>query len=99
MNMFPPPGYQFVCNNRKLDRGGGFTLYIRDEFQFSVPDNLTVSYDHRFYSIFAEINHNGHKLVLGEIYRVPGTNEQISSKKIQFFTICRWHYDWFRSKF
>ncbi len=31
--------------------------------------------------IFTEINHNGHKLVLGEIYRVPGINEQISIQR------------------
>ena len=81
MNMFPIPGYQFVCNNRKRGRGGGVALYIRDEFQFSVRNDLTVSYDREFESIFAEIDHNGHKLVLGEIYRVPGTSEQMSIQR------------------
>ena len=78
MNMFPLPGYQFVCNNRKQGRVG---LYIRDEFQFSIRSDLSVSYDREFESIFTEINHNGHKLVLGEIYRVPGTNEQMSIQR------------------
>jgi len=45
--MFPIRGNQFVCNNHKLGRdGGGVALYIRDEFNFSVRNDLTISYDY-----------------------------------------------------
>ena len=32
-DMFPLPGYQFICNNRVHGRGGGAALYVRDIFQ------------------------------------------------------------------
>jgi len=47
INMFPNRDNQVVCNNHKLGRdGGGVALYIRDEFNFSVRNDLTISYDY-----------------------------------------------------
>ncbi len=53
-------------------------LYIQDKFQFTERDDLAINIEYEFESIFIEINNLPHKLILGEIYRVPGTNEHSS---------------------
>ncbi len=73
MNMVPLNGYQFICNNRIRGRGGGVAIYIADKFPFQVRNDLTVNHDIEFESLFVEITDpNGDKLLLGEVYRVPG---------------------------
>ena len=71
-NMFPLPGYQLYYNNRKHGRGGGVALYIRNEFQARLRSDLIINHDKQFESILAEITLNDKKIMVGEIYRVPG---------------------------
>ncbi len=37
-----------------------------------------LNYDLEFESIFAELSYQSHKYIVGEVYRVPNTNEQLS---------------------
>ena len=76
--MFPLPGYQFVYKNKSRGKGGGVAMYISNKFQFRVRDDLTIEYDMEFEYIFVDIVHDSHKLVIGEIYRVPNSNERNS---------------------
>ena len=48
-----------------------------DQLLLSARNDLNVSFDQLFESIFADINHNRHKQVLGGIYRVPYTHGHI----------------------
>ena len=73
--MFQLPGYHFVCNNRKSGRGGGVGIYVKDDLLFKIRKDLTVNYGQELESIFVEIDHNSHVFIVGEIYRVPNTNE------------------------
>ena len=52
-------------------------MYISTEFNYKERPDLSVNVDGEFESIIAEINdkHGKHNLILGEIYRIPGTNE------------------------
>ena len=78
-NTVPIAGYQFVCNNRIRGRGGGVAMYIADKFPFLVRNDLTLNHDTEFETLFVEItNPNGEDLLIGEIYRVPGTSDQQS---------------------
>ena len=54
-DMFPIPGYQFVCNNRQRGRGGGVALYISDDVQCSLRNDLTINLNNEFETIFVEI--------------------------------------------
>jgi hypothetical protein len=82
-NMFPIPGYQFVCKNRGRGRGGGVALYIWEEFQFSIRDDLSFNFDLEFESVFVEVGYHTHKCIVGEIYRVPNTNEKLSLQRYE----------------
>jgi len=55
--------------------------FFSRDISLSVITVWTLSYDQMFENIFAEINHNGHSLVLSEIFSVPGTNEEISIQR------------------
>ena len=83
MNMFSIHGYNFVCNNRIRGRGGGVALYISDNFHFKVRSDLTVNFDVEFESIFVEMHIKNEKILIGEVYRVPGTNEQRSVQRYE----------------
>ena len=58
-------------------------MYICDNFQFSLCTDLTVNHILEFETIFAEITHGMHKPVIGEVYRVPNTNEQLSINRYE----------------
>jgi len=75
--MFPLPGNHFVSYNITWCKGG-FAMYIRESFQYKIRDDLTMNINNERESIFIEIDQSFHKLVIGEIYRVPGTNSHFS---------------------
>ena len=85
--MYQLPGYQFICNNR--NSGGGVVvvvvvaMYMFDNFLFSIRTDLTVNHILEFETIFAEITHGMHKLVIGDVYRVPDTNEHLSINRYE----------------
>ena len=78
-NMYTVPidGYQFACNNRIHGRGGGVAIYIANKYPFQIRNDLKCE------TLFVEItnpngaNPNGDELLIGEIYRVPGTDHTI----------------------
>ncbi len=82
-DMFPLPGYQFICNNRSRGRGDGVALYIRDEFQYKIRHDMMINHDLEFETIFAEMNYQSHTCIIGEVYRVPNTNEQLSIQRYE----------------
>ena len=77
-NKYPIPGYQFIQTNRTNSRGGGVGIYIMDTLQFIERPDLSINILSEFESIFIEITNLNIKLVIGEIYRIPNTNEQAS---------------------
>ena len=85
MNMFPIPGYNFVCNNRLRGKGGGVALFIRDNFNITPRKDLTVKQGTEFESVFVEIFADERKLLIGEIYRVSGRNDIISVQRYESF--------------
>ena len=51
-DMFPLPGYRFICNNRVHGRGVGVALYARDIFKIDISNDLTINHGVEFESIF-----------------------------------------------
>ena len=62
-DMFPLDGYNFIH---------------KGHLHFQVRDDLTVNHDTEFESIFVEMGHDRYILLIGAIYRVPGTNDHQS---------------------
>ena len=81
------PGYTFVYKNRDNVARGGVALYIKSGIHFKQRDDLSLNVESEFESLFVEINSteiNSPNLIVGEIYRVPGTNEQASLERFQY---------------
>ena len=57
-------------------------IYLLDEFAFEVRNDLSLFDEGQFESLFLELKvRNGIKLIIGEVYRVPSTNERFSMAK------------------
>ena len=69
-------GYDLVNEFRKTKSKGGVSMLIRSHLRYSIREDLRIFEEGKFESIFIEISRK-HKpnAVVGEIYRVPGTNE------------------------
>ena len=74
-NQFNIAGYNFVNRNRIHSSRGGVAIYIHDKHKFKLRDDIAINVTGIFESIFIEVNSDNLKAVVGEIYRVPNTNE------------------------
>ena len=83
---FNIPGYNFAQSHRKNCRGGGVGIYISTKFQYTMRDDIAINVESEFESIFVEINDKSQKLIVGEIYRVPNTNEILSIERYESIT-------------
>ena len=64
----------FKCRDEHDDGHGGIGMYIRENIQFKIRDDISVFIPHVMESLFVEINTNKNKttIILGMIYR-PNT--------------------------
>ena len=72
---FEIPGYNFVYQNRPNASRGGVAIYINTKYNFNKRDDISINVPGSFESIFIEIQSTNFKPLVGEIYRVPNTNE------------------------
>jgi endonuclease/exonuclease/phosphatase family metal-dependent hydrolase len=87
---FSLPGYHsLVYELRKGGvQGGGVGIYIKDVYNFSVLNNLSVFHDRLFESIFCEVSLNPNKkFIVGSIYRPTKTIYNLSPSE-QFQQFC-----------
>ncbi len=68
-------GYNFVYKNRPNSNRGGVALYIHNQYNFKMRDDIGIHIPGIFESIFIEVHSNHLKAIVGEIYRLPNTNE------------------------
>ena len=71
-------GYKLVCRNRQTGSRGGVAMYIRDDLNYIIRNNISVNIDGKFESIFVEAHSKTVNCIFGEIYRVPNTSEILS---------------------
>ena len=70
-------GYDLISEYRTNKRRGGVSIMTRSHLKYIERPDLKIFDEGRFESVFIEITQKGRKnLVVGEIYRVPGTNEK-----------------------
>ena len=76
-DQFSMPGYHFIENHRSGRCGGGVGIFLKNNCNFCVRDDLVVFNDH-FESVFLEIPNSifntGKNIIIGVIYRPPGTD-------------------------
>jgi hypothetical protein len=80
-DMYQIPGYKFIHKSRSVRRGG-VGIYIRDYINFKLRDDIALFHQGQF-SIFIETSHTQNPTIIGEIYRIPNTNEQLSLDRFE----------------
>ena len=69
--------YNSIHKYRKNRNQGGVTILIRDNLKFNERQDLHIFEEGKFESVFVEIScKSKDNIIIGEIYRVPGTNEK-----------------------
>ena len=83
-SLYQIPGYKLVHKSRTAKTRGGVAIYIRDNIPFHVREDLGYFIEGEFESIFIETTQSGLKhSIIGEIYRVPNTNEKLSVERFE----------------
>ncbi len=72
---FNMPGYNLICRNRPNTNRGGVAIYIKNKYNVTMREDIAINIPGVFESIFVEIISDNFKCIVGEIYRVPNTNE------------------------
>lgn len=80
-HLYEMAGYKSIYKNRKNKSRGGVALLIRDGMQYKVRDDLSMFIEGEFESLFVEITDKTNSAIIGEIYRVPDTNAQVSLER------------------
>jgi hypothetical protein len=82
-SLFQIPGYNFIYKNRQNSIRGGIAMYIREDITFKIRDDIAIHVENEFESLIIEINTPNKKTIIGEIYRVPNTSENISIQRFE----------------
>ena len=73
-HLFKQPNYNFIYKNRNIKSKGGVAIFIRDNIQYNLREDLSIFTEGEFESIFIESINNGQTSIVGEIYRIPNTS-------------------------
>ena len=72
------PGYKLIDMHQHNSARGGACIFIDNKLSFSDRTDLSIFHEGKFESCFVELNSNAtnsKNILIGEIYRVPGTSE------------------------
>lgn len=77
-------GYNFEQKFRSSKMGGGVGIYITKSAKYVMRDDLAVFVEGIYESVFIELlNEKGKNIIVGEVYRVPGTDEKLFLENIK----------------
>lgn len=69
-------GFELISQYRKSKTRGGVSIMLKSDINYIERHDLGIFEEGKFESIFVEIPRRGKEnIVVGEIYRVPGTSE------------------------
>ena len=78
-------GYNLIENHRNLRRGGGVAIFLKRAISYHKRTELELmgdSYESVFIEIDKDIFHNEKNIIIGVIYRPPGTDLEIFNEQI-----------------
>ena len=91
-DLFNIPGYTFISRHRKHYRQGGVGIYIKNNINFIIRDDLSIFIEKSFETLFLEVTSSkgSRPIIIGEVYRVPNsscpnsiTNYELITNKLQ----------------
>ncbi len=68
-------GFELFDEHRKNMTKGGVAIYVNKKLSYKERKDLNYFEEGKFESCFIEISTKSKNIVVGEIYRIPGTNE------------------------
>lgn len=82
-HLFSIPGYTLVTKNRQKMIRGGVAMYIRQCIPHKIIEQLSVFHEGEFESLFIETKIQDKRFIIGEIYRIPNTPEDLSVERFE----------------
>ncbi len=76
-------GFKLFDEHRKNMTKGGVAVYVRNSLKFIDRNDLNIFDEGQFESCFVEISMKSKNLIIGEVYRIPGTNESDFIRKYE----------------
>jgi hypothetical protein len=80
------PGYKFIHKCRSTINCGGVGMYIRNDIHFKLRDDIALFCEGEFESIFIETTYGDKSAIVGEVYRIPSSNELLSLNRFETIT-------------
>lgn len=75
--------YSFVNKGRNHGNGGGVSLYVSDDIQYTVNNELSFFHENIFESVFIDLVDHPNQLSIGVVYRPPSCNLQTSPSALE----------------
>lgn len=82
-HLYTIPGYTIVSKNRQKLAKGGVAIYVANHISFKIREDLSLFHEGEFESIFIETTHSAHRTIVGEIYRIPNSPENLSLERFE----------------
>jgi len=82
-HLFKLPNYNCIYKHRKIKGKGGVAIYIPDNIQYILREDLSIFIEGEFESIFIESINNSQTSIVGVKYRIPNTNVNLSIQRYQ----------------
>ncbi len=76
-------GYTLREDHRQNMTQGGVAVYINNKLQFVPRPDLSIFDEGVFESYFIELTAEGRNIIVGEVYRIPNTNQQLFLERYQ----------------
>lgn len=70
-------GYKCLTKNRDSTTGGGIAIYVREHYKPELIKDFSVIVPGQYESLFVKIPMGKKSLLLGELYRVPNSNNNV----------------------
>ncbi|MDW0176719.1 MAG: reverse transcriptase family protein, partial [Nitrososphaeraceae archaeon] len=72
--LYPLPGFSLLRNDRKLGRGGGVAIFLRNDLPYKIVSQSPTDRLSIMEYIFVEVSFHGTKVLLGVVYSPPGVS-------------------------
>ena len=82
-DLFNIPGYTSISRHRKHYRQGGVGIYIKNNINFVIRDDLSIFIEKSFETLFLEVTSSKGNIIIGEVYRVPNSSWSDSITKLR----------------
>ncbi len=82
-DLFNIPGFPLFYKCQQGEQRGRVAIYAKDSLKYKLRDDFSLFYEGQFESFFLEVMCGKTSTMVGEIYRIPNANEDISIERYE----------------